>query len=142
MEHRLHIVTLGVSDLKRAERFYSEGLGCMKSAMSQESITFFQLGSIVLALYPKHLLEEDATIAMNSSGYSPLTLACNTASEKEVDEMLNKAVNAGAKLIKPAQKVFWGGYSGYFADPDGFLWEVAYNPFLTFDSNQNLILDK
>ncbi len=142
MEHRLHIVTLGVSDLKRAEKFYSEGLGCKKLAMSQESITFFQLGSIVLALYPKHLLEEDATITMNSNGYSPLTLAYNAISEADVDELLQKAVDAGAKLIKPAQKVFWGGYSGYFADPDGFLWEVAHNPFLTFDSNHNLVLDK
>lgn len=142
MEHRLHIVTLGVNDLKRAENFYSEGLGCKKSAMSQDSITFFQLGGIVLALYPKHLLEEDATIAMNSNGYSPLTLAYNATSEKEVDEMLRKAVDAGAKLVKPAQKVFWGGYSGYFADPDGFLWEVAYNPFFAFDSNHHLILDK
>lgn len=142
MEHRLHIVTLGVSDLKRAEKFYSEGLGCKKSAMSQETITFFQLESVVLALYPKHLLAEDAAITMNSSGYSPFTLACNATNEADVDELLQKAVAAGAKLIKSAQKVFWGGYSGYFADPDGFLWEVAYNPFLTFDNNHNLVLDK
>lgn len=142
MEHRLHIVTLGVNDLKRSEKFYSEGLGCKKSAMSQETITFFQLGSVVLALYPKHLLEEDATITMNSSGYSPFTLACNATSEAEVDELLQKAVDAGAKLVKPAQKVFWGGYSGYFADPEGFLWEVAHNPFLSFDNNHNLVLDK
>ena len=90
MEHRLHIVTLGVNDLKRSEKFYSEGLECKKSAMSQESIAFFQLGSIVLALYPKHLLEEDATVALNSNGHSPLTLAYNAESEKEVDEVLKK----------------------------------------------------
>lgn len=139
MEHRLHIVTLGVNDLKRSEKFYS-GLGCKKSSKSQESIIFFQLGSIVLALYPKHLLEEDATVAMNSNGYSPLTLAYNASSEKEVDEVLSKALSVGAKLIKPAQKVFWGGYSSYFSDPDGFLWEVAHNPFFAFDSNHNLDL--
>lgn len=141
MEHRLHIVTLGVSDLKRAEKFYSEGLGCKKSAKSQESITFFQLGSIVLSLYPKHLLAEDAAITMNDNGYSPFTLAYNAGSEAEVDELMQKALDAGAKLVKPAQKVFWGGYSGYFADTEGFLWEVAFNPFLGFDSNHNIVLD-
>jgi uncharacterized protein len=140
MEHRMHIITLGVSDLKRAETFYSEGLGCKKSALSQESIVFYPLGSIVLALYPKHLLEEDATVTMTGSGHPPLSLAYNVQSEADVDAVLKKAVTAGAMLIKPAQKVFWGGYSGYFADPDGFLWEVAHNPFFTFDSNQNLVL--
>lgn len=140
MDHRIHIVTLGVRDLSRSEKFYSLGLGCKKSSVSQEGIIFYQLGGTVLTLYPRNLLEEDITVSVNSSGYSPFTLAYNAKSETEVDSVLERAVEAGAILIKPAQKVFWGGYSGYFADPDGFLWEVAHNPFFALDEKGNLCL--
>ena len=140
MKQRINIISLGVNDLARSVKFYSEGLGWKKSSASEGNIVFFQLGGLVMALYPKNLFEEDATVPFNKDGYSPFSLAYNTQSEKEVDEVIAKAVESGATLIKPAQKVFWGGYSGYFADPDGFLWEVAYASFFEFDENLNLKL--
>lgn len=140
MKQRINIVSLAVKDLDRAIKFYCDGLGWKKSKASEGNIVFFQLNGLVMALYPKHLFEEDTTVPFSSDGYPPFTLAYNAQSEKEVDEVIALAVKNGAKLIKPAQKVFWGGYSGYFADPDGFLWEVAYASFFEFDEKQNLIM--
>ena len=101
---------------------------------------FFPLGGIVLALYPRHLLAEDALVAEHSGGFSGITIAYNAKSEAEVDEVLAEVQRLGATLLKPAQKVFWGGYSGYFKDLDGHLFEVAYNPFVGFDGDDNLAL--
>jgi catechol 2,3-dioxygenase-like lactoylglutathione lyase family enzyme len=137
MKQRINIVSLGVRDLDRAVKFYTD-MGWKKSSASEGNIVFFQLGGLVMGLYPKHLFEEDTTVPFNKDGYSPFSLAYVTQNEKEVDEVLALAVKNGAKLLKPAQKVFWGGYSGYFADPDGFLWEVAHAPFFEFDENLNL----
>jgi hypothetical protein len=127
MEQRVSLITLGVSDLKRSTEFY-ERLGWRRSKTSAEGITFFQAGGMALALYPRHELAKDATVAPEGQGFSGITLAHNTRNRNGVDSVLKEAQAAGATIVKPAQEAFWGGYSGYFSDPDGFLWEVAWNP--------------
>lgn len=139
MQPRLTLVTLGVADVARARRFY-EALGFRASSASTADVTFFPAGGTVLGLYGRKALAEDAQVADGPAGFSGVALAHNTASEAEVDLMLAEAVAAGGQLVKPGQKVFWGGYSGYFADPDGHLWEVAYNPFFPFDAEGRLRL--
>lgn len=139
MRQKLSIVTLGVKDLTRSRKFYQDGLGWTPSSASQDNIIFFDLGGVGLVLFPIDELAKDATVASDRSGFSGITLAHNTRSVEEVDRVLQKAEQAGAKIIKKAQKVFWGGYSGYFADPDGHLWEVAWNPFIEFDEKDALI---
>ncbi|GAA1633470.1 VOC family protein [Catellatospora bangladeshensis] len=126
---RLSIVTLGVTDLGRSTAFY-QALGWPLSARSSGEISFFRTGGALLALYPTAELAADALLpAQDVTGFRGSTCAINVGSESEVDEALAVALAAGAELLKPAQKVEWGGYSGYFADPDGHAWEVAYNPF-------------
>jgi uncharacterized protein len=129
MQPRLSIVTLGVADLARARAFYEE-LGFRASSASQGDIVFFQAGAMVLALYPREALAEDALQAPEGSGFRAVTLAHNVRNKEEVAAVLAEAEAAGGRIVKPAQDVFWGGHSGYFADPDGQLWEVAWNPFL------------
>ena len=141
MRPKLNVITLGVKDLKESINFYKHGLGWSTSAAETDEVAFFPLGGIILALYPRHLLAEDATVDASGGGFSGITLAQNAKSEAEVDETLETVAKAGGKIIKPAQKVFWGGYSGYFADPDGYLWEVAYNPYWGFDEQDNVILN-
>jgi hypothetical protein len=140
MRPKLNIVTLGVRDIERSLQFYQKGLGWKPSSASQDDIAFFSLGGVVLALYPREKLAEDAHVNPAGSGFSGITLAHNTKSQEEVDQVLQTVENLGAKIIKKAEKVFWGGYSGYFADPDGHLWEVAWNPFFEFDEVDNLSL--
>jgi uncharacterized protein len=139
---RPHIITLGCKDLKRSRRFYEKGLGFKRSSASQDNIAFYSTGGVVLALYPWKLLAEDAQVTGKRSGFSGITLAHNVASKKQVSRILAKAVKAGGKVVKPAQDASWGGHSGYFADPDGHLWELAWNPFFKFDRNGNLKLPK
>jgi uncharacterized protein len=127
MEQRVSIITLGVADLKRSREFY-ERLGWRRSMAGEESVVFFQAGGMALALYPRQELAKDANIAADGRGFSGITLAYNTRNRAEVDKVLKDAAAAGGKIVKPAQEAFWGGYSGYFSDPDGFLWEVAWNP--------------
>lgn len=134
MEQRLSIVTLGVSDLSRSREFY-ERLGWRKSTASSEGIVFFQAGCMALALYPRAELAKDANVAADGTGFGGITLAYNARRREDVDHVLAEAKTAGAKILKPAQEVFWGGYSGYFSDPDGFLWEVAWNPFFSIAEN-------
>ncbi len=135
MEQRISIITLGVVDLKRARAFY-DALGWKVASEEQaEQIVAYDLNGMTLALYPLDKLAEDAKIEVKRSGYSTSTIAYNVRSEEEVDSTLQEAVMAGGELIKPAEKVFWGGYSGYFADPDKNLWEVAYNPFSKLGPN-------
>ncbi|MCE8023271.1 VOC family protein [Halomonas desiderata] len=129
MKPRISMITLGVRDLAASIRFYEEGLGLPRMESPPE-VAFFTLNGTWLGLYGREALAEDAGISPEGSGFSGIALAHNLASEAEVDELLEQAVAAGAKLVKPGQKVFWGGYSGYFADPDGYLWEVAHNPFV------------
>ncbi|MCX5494147.1 VOC family protein [Kaistia dalseonensis] len=136
---RLSIVTLGVANVQKARAFY-EALGWQASSASREAITFFQLSGVVLALFERNALADDATVAPAGDGFRGVTLAHNVESEAAVDAALAHAVRSGARLVKPASKVFWGGYSGYFSDPDGHLWEVAYNPFISFDEAGRLIL--
>lgn len=139
MEQRMSIVTLGVADLARSREFY-ERLGWRKSGASQDGIVFFQMGGMALALYPGEELAKDAKLAAAGEGFRGFSLAYNARSREGVDSVLAAAVTAGAKLQKPAEEAFWGGYSGYFADPDGFLWEVAWNPFFEIAENGSIRL--
>ena len=127
MEQRLSIVTLGVADLARSREFY-ERLGWRRSMLNTEGIAFFQAGGIALALYPRNELAKDAKVSPDGGGFRGVTLAYNTRSHDDVDRALAEAASACAKILKAAEEAAWGGYSGYFADPDGFLWEVAWNP--------------
>jgi catechol 2,3-dioxygenase-like lactoylglutathione lyase family enzyme len=140
MRQKLNLITLGVSDFKKSLAFYEKGLGWKKSKSSMDDLALFPLGGMILALYPKHLLAEDATVSPEGSGFPGITLSHNARSEKEVEEVLNEVKALGATIVKPAQKVFWGGYSGYFRDPDGYLFEVAFNPFWELDDQDNLKL--
>ena len=126
MEQRLSLVTLGVADLDRARRFY-EALGWRRSN-DQAEVVFFQAGGMVLALWSREALAEDAGVPAQGSGFRGIALAYNTRTRDEVDTVLAEAKAAGAEILKPAEDAFWGGYTGYFADPDGHLWEVAWNP--------------
>jgi catechol 2,3-dioxygenase-like lactoylglutathione lyase family enzyme len=127
MEPRISIVGLGVADLARATAFYRDGLG-LPTEGDYKDITFFKLRGSWLSLYPRDLLAKDAGVPAEGSGFARFSLAHNVRSREEVDRVLASAVHAGATLVKPAQDAFWGGYSGYFSDPDGFLWEVAWSP--------------
>jgi catechol 2,3-dioxygenase-like lactoylglutathione lyase family enzyme len=138
MNQHLHLVTLGVRDLERSRKFSTETLGWKPASASNEDIVFFKAGGVVFAIYPREKLAEDALTDSEDSGVASFTLAHNVQSEKEVDEIIRDLEAKGVEIIKQPQKVFWGGYSSYFADPDGFLWEVAYNPFSGFDENGNL----
>lgn len=126
MEQRLSVVTLGVADLQRALRFY-EALG-WKRGNTHAEVAFFQLNGMVLSLFSREHLAKDALVPAEGSGFSGIVLAYNARSRDDVESVLAEAALAGARILKPAQDVFWGGYSGYFADPDGHLWEVAWNP--------------
>ena len=127
MEQRLSLVTLGVSDLEASVGFY-ERLGWTRAMRAAEGIVFFQLGGMALSLYPLAELAADAGVAAGPGGFRGFTLAYNARDRAEVDRLLAQAEAAGATIVKQAQDAFWGGYSGTFADPDGFLWEVAWNP--------------
>jgi len=141
MNQHLHIVTLGVSDLKRSHEFYSQTLGWKSAGASNDSIKFFQAGGVVLALFPREELAKDALVPAEGQGFAGFTLAYNVRSEAEVDEIIRDLKAKGVKILKEPQKMFWGGYSSYFADPDGNCWEVACNPFFPFDENGNLTLE-
>lgn len=134
MEQRVSIITLGVSDLTRSKDFY-ERLGWQRSMAKSEGIVFFQAGGMALALYPRQELAKDANVSAEGEGFRRFTLAYNARSREEVDLVLAEARRSGAKVLKPAQEAFWGGYSGYFSDPDGFLWEVAWNPFFAIEKD-------
>lgn len=138
MEPRLNIITLGVSNFEKAVEFYEQGLGWKKSAASHGDIAFFKLNGIVLALYPREHLAADAAVPAEGSGFSGITIAYNARSEREVDEVIAEVEKLGATIVKRPQKVFWGGYSSYFKDLDGHLFEVAFNPFLELDESGSL----
>ena len=139
MKQAISFVTLGVGDLARSRQFYA-ALGWKESSSSNADIAFFQAGSGAVALYQREALAEDANVAAQGSGFSGVTLAHNVESEEAVVNTIAEAVAAGATLVRPADKVFWGGFRGYFADPDGFLWEVCWNPFVTLDSEGHVHL--
>ena len=141
MNQRLHLITLGVSNLEASKKFYIEILGWKPSAASNDDVVFFQAGGVVLSIFPREKLAEDALTSPDGSGFSGFTVAYNARSESEVDEIIRDLRGKGVKIVKEPQRVFWGGYSSYFADPDDYLWEVAYNPFFPFDENGNLKLE-
>jgi uncharacterized protein len=136
MRPHIALITLGVEDLERAVHFYRDGLGLptegiMGTEFEIGAVAFFNLDSgLKLALWPKKSLAADTGLPLAPTSPTSFSLAHNVATVEEVDAVMVQANNAGAKVVKPAQKTFWGGYAGYFQDPDGHLWEVAYNPDL------------
>ena len=139
MKQAISFVTLGVGDLARSRQFYA-ALCWKVSGSIYVVFAFFQAGSVAFALFQREALAEDANVAAQGSGFSGVTLAHNVESEEAVVNTIAEAVAAGATLVRPADKVFWGGFRGYFADPDGFLWEVCWNPFVTLDSEGHVQL--
>lgn len=139
MSPHISIITLGVPDVAKATAFY-ERLGFAKSSASQEAVTFFKAGSVVLGLFGRDALQEDAAAGNLWTGNGGTAVAANYASEAEVDATMASAEAAGARILKLAAKAFWGGYSGYFADPDGHVWEVAFNPFWSVDEQGHVDL--
>lgn len=127
MKPRISMITLGVRDLAAAIKFYEAGLGFPRMESPPE-VAFFTLNGSWLGLYSRNALAEDATVPPEGNGFEGFTLSHNVSSEEEVEKVMSQALAAGAALVKTAQKVFWGGYSGYFKDPDGHLWEIAHNP--------------
>ncbi|HEX2280209.1 MAG TPA: VOC family protein [Thermomicrobiales bacterium] len=130
MDPWISLITLGVRDVERSRRFYRDGLGWPVSAASTESVdvAFVKTGGVVLALYKRELLAADAGLSPEGSGFAGIALAHNVATREMVDTALEAAVDAGGTLLKPGTEAEWGGYTGYLADPDGFLWEIAWNP--------------
>ncbi|MEH6557148.1 MAG: VOC family protein [Oceanicoccus sp.] len=129
MKPRISMISLAVKDLQTAVQFYQDGLGLPKID-SPPSVAFFNLNGCWLGLSERESLAGDAGISPVGSGYEGFSLSHNVASELEVDTILEEAVAVGATLVKSAKKADWGGYHGYFMDPDGHLWEIAYNPFV------------
>ncbi|MCG2634681.1 MAG: VOC family protein [Gammaproteobacteria bacterium] len=129
MQPRISMITLGVSDLTKSVQFYQQGLG-LPLEESPPEVAFFNLNGSWLGLYGREALAADATVSAKGWGFEAFTLSHNVQTEAEVDAVIAQAINAGATLVKKPQKTFWGGYSGYFKDPDGHLWEVAHNPLL------------
>lgn len=127
MKPRISMITLGVADLQASITFY-ERLGFPRMD-SPPAVAFFTLNGTWLGLYDRHALAEDANVPADDSGFGGFTLSHNLKSEVDVDVAMNAAKAAGAEIVKPAQKADWGGYHGYFKDPDGHLWEIACNPF-------------
>ncbi len=127
MDPRISFVTLGVSDLERSIRFYAQTLGLPQQPTPPE-VAFFEMGKTWLALYPRELLAQDAGVPAAGSGFPGFTLSHNVRSAAEVDALLAHVAAAGGRIVRPGGRAEWGGYTGYFADPDGFLWEVAWNP--------------
>ena len=134
MKPRISMITLGVRDLAAAIEFYEKGLGFPRMESPPE-VAFFTLNGTWLGLYGRDALAEDATLPAEGAGFEGVSLSHNVASETEVDDVVAEAVAAGATLVKKPQKVFWGGYSGYFQDLDGHLWEVAHNPLFWIGPN-------
>lgn len=139
MKPAISLITLGVTDLGRARTFY-ESFGWALSKSSNEHVCFFKMNGTVLGLWSRISLAEDAGLRPHGEGFKGVSLAMNVASKAEVDEALAKAEAAGATVTQPAHEVFWGGYNGYFADPDGHLWEVAWNPGWRLNDDGTVVL--
>lgn len=141
MEPRISLITLGVRDLDRALRFYRDGLGWpLSSASVDGEVAFFRSTGAVLALYPRHLLAADAHLAPDGTGFGGIALAQNVRERADVDAILAQAEAAGGSILKPAVTAEWGGYHGYFADPDGYPWEIAWNPGFQLRPDGSIIL--
>ena len=142
MEQRVSLITLGVADLARSRRFYETGLGWGASGAGNAEVAFYQLGGIALALWGRKDLAADAGLPPpgQAEGFSGIALAHNVRSREQVDIILARAAAAGGRLLRAGADTPWGGYTGYFADPDGHLWEVAWNPFFALDADGALRL--
>ena len=140
MEPRISIITIAVDDFDRAVGFY-EAMGLTRHAGITDGVAFFQMGGAILALFPRKSAEEDSGIAFGKAP-SAIYLAYNTRSDAEVDEVLAAAEKAGGRIVKPAQRAFWGGWYGYFADTEGHIWEVAHNPDFPIDASGNISLPR
>ena len=134
MKQTISFITLGVTDLAHSRAFYA-ALGWRESSGSQPAVAFYSAGSVAFALYERAALAEDAGVAPAGSGFSGFTLAHNVASADEVIATLDAAVSAGARRVRTPETAPWGGFRGYFADPDGFLWEVCWNPYFPLDAD-------
>ena len=144
MEPRISIITLGVTDFIRSLRFYRDGIGWPTRAGDTSDIAFFNTTGTHFAIYPLHKLSEDISVELPPTrlGFSGITFTHNVRTREEVSRVLDHAKAAGAAIVKPAQDVFWGGHSGYFSDPDGYYWEVAFAPECRFAADGSLILDE
>jgi len=134
MEQRLSLITLGVTDLARARRFY-EALGWVTDSGAEDDVVFFQTGGVIIGLWDRAKLAQDSAVRGDGGGWGGITLAHNVRSSAEVDGVMGQAEAAGARVGRPAAATFWGGYSGVFVDPDGHPWEIAHNPFWTIDDD-------
>jgi uncharacterized protein len=139
MKPRISVLTIGVDDLEESMRFYEKGLGLQTEGITGKefengAVAFFALkGGLILSLYPRKSLAWDANIPLEPESSTEFSIGHNVNSKEEVDEVIKQAQTAGAKIVKPAQSTFWGGYAGYFQDPNGHLWEVAWNPQLKIE---------
>lgn len=142
MEQRISLITLGVRDIARARRFYEQGLGWQAHALSSNDVAFYQAGGFILGLYGEAALAEDAGLEAPAQplAFRGAALAHNVPNPQMVDLLLAEAERAGGTIVKPAEEKVWGGYSGYFADPDGHLWEVAWNPHFTLEADGTIRL--
>lgn len=141
MEQRISLVTLAVLDLERSGEFYA-GLGWQRAAIDGPGVIFFQCGGVIVGLYPRSELLRDLGIADDGSAFGGITIAHNTRSLEEVDAIIAEVERLGGEVVKPGHEVFWGGYVGFFRDPDGHVWEVAFNPgFRITDDGAALLPD-
>ena len=129
MEQRMSFITLGVENLDKSVDFYENKFGWKRSELSNDKMILFQLNGILLSIYNRQKLAEDATVNPSGSGFKGFTISFLTRSEKEVDDLIEKLKKQNVRIVKEPQKVFWGGYSSYISDPDGYLWEIAFNPY-------------
>ena len=141
MRPGISVITLGVHDMADSVRLYRDGLGLPTHASDKDQIVFFEMKGTMLALFPRHELAVDANVSPFGSGFAGITLSHNVASMKEVDDLISAIRKMGGNVVKEPQKTAWGGYGSYFADPDGYLWEVVYNPKWRVDENGLVIRD-
>lgn len=139
MQQRLSFLTLGVNDLVKATDFYETIFGWEKSKSSNENISFFLLNGLYLALYENKMLAEDATVSAEGNGFKSFTMAYNTRSKEEVNQLVEELRAKGVTIVKEPQEVIWGGYSSYIADLEENLWEIVYNPYLQMDKEGNVV---
>jgi catechol 2,3-dioxygenase-like lactoylglutathione lyase family enzyme len=140
MEPRISLVTLGVRNLPRSIRFYRDAIGWKTDAKETDPVAFFQLQGIVLGLFGARDLANDARVSARAGGFRGVTLAHNVRSRKAVDRIFQQLRDRKVRIVKPPEVAEWGGYSGYFADPDGHLWEVAHNPGWKLDRDGSVRL--
>ena len=142
MEPRISLVTLGVSDLRKAIHFYRDGLGFPTTAKDDDPVAFFVTSGTRLSLFPINELAADIGDVLPVKGFGGIALAHNVRRKEEVAEVLGVAEKAGGRIVKKAQDTFWGGHAGYFSDLDGYYWEVAWAPMFSFDDRGALLFDK